>query len=145
MKKLDNYILEKLKIGKNIAKNKNTINIDIDTKTTNWANSCLGDYYSDDDLENIIDFAENLQQRPVMISNKDNNGNIYDRIVLLFFSKDIYKERVIIRRNDKYEKNSYTLKGMVDKRVIFEIIVDKPLEDVLDVLGGELERKMSIF
>ena len=145
MKKLDNYILEKLKIGKNIAKNKNTINIDIDTKTTNWANSCLSDYYSDDDLENIIDFAENLQKRPVMISNKDNNGNIYDRIVLLFFSKDIYKERVIIRRNDKYEKNSYTLKGMVDKRVIFEIIVDKPLEDVLDVLGGELQRKMSIF
>ena len=139
MKKLENYILEKLKIGKNNTKNKNIINIDIDTKTMNWTNDCLGDYYSDEDLENIIDFAENLEKRPVMISNKDDNANIYDRIVLLFFCEDIYKERAIIRHNDKYE-NSYTIKGMYNKEVVFERMVNKPLKDVLDVLDSELEK-----
>ena len=94
MKDLKNVILEKLKIGKSTLNKDNEIKIDFD-HSGDFKGEKLDMMFSNDDLENIIDFAENLEISPIKISNKYRN-RAYARYIILYYGSEEEATRIII-------------------------------------------------
>lgn len=82
MKEINQYILEKLKINKDIKVNKMIDDIDLNENESN---------FSTKDIDTIIEYANKLKVIPIALSNKifftdklfNNSNDIY-----LYFSKD---------------------------------------------------------
>lgn len=137
MKTIDNYIIEKLKIGKStVNKEKANIEIDIDFSAAEllFPSETFDKYFSKDDVNDIIEFAENLKIPPIKIANKFRNS-VYTRLIGLYFSKDD-KNRIIINGISKriYEIVLIINNSQIDKKRYEMMKLNDALESLLDVL-----------
>lgn len=137
MKTINKYIIEKLKIGKSTV-NKEKANIEIDIDFSAWEilrpSETFDRYFSKDDVNDIIEFAENLKIPPIKISNKYRKS-VYTRLVGLYFSKDD-KNRIIINciSEQIYEIVLIINNSQIDKKRYEMMKLNDALESLLDVL-----------
>lgn len=131
MKTIDNYIIEKLKIGKNTLKNANNIELDIDSKDGVFYN-----YFSEDNINELEDFAQTLEICPILISNRFKSTR-HKNIIALYFSTD-QKSRIAIEYLPG-DKESYRVYLIINNSMLTNRKFNMNLNDVLKKIPKYLE------
>lgn len=125
MKDLKNVILEKLKIGKS------TLNKDTEIKTEfdhsiDFKGEKLDMMFSNDDLENIIEFAETLEIQPIKISNKFRSV-AYARYIILYYGSEGEATRIVICRESSERYNVIIMVNGITKYDNYAETIEKLL------------------
>ena len=128
---LDEYITEKLKIGKNTSKNTNNIELDIDSN-----DGVFYDYFSNDDINELEDFAQTLEICPILISNKF-KSRLHKNIIALYFSID-QKNRIAIEHLSG-DKESYRVYLITNNSMLTNRKFNMNFNDVLKKIPNFLE------
>lgn len=131
MKTINNYITEKLKIGKNTSKNTNNIELDIDSNDGVFYN-----YFSNDDINELEDFAQTLETCPILISNRFKSTR-HKTIIALYFSID-QKNRIAIEYLSG-DKESYRVYLITNNSMLTNRKFNMKFNDVLKKIPKYLE------